>query len=368
MPMTASWYHCSVKVISRASGRSAVAAAAYRLGDKLHDERYDLTHDFTRKGGVLERFMFAPSDAPEWAYEPERLWNAAEARENRRNSYVAREVELALPAFLEPGERRKIVQQFLQELVDRYGVAVSAALHAPGAGDARNYHAHILFTTREMPPEGLGGKTRVLDDRKIGSQEIMHLRERAVEIINAALIEANSDIRVDHRSFKDRGISQEPTTHLGPSAAEMERRGETSDRGDINREAAQANKERREALDQIIADETQRESREPDHSEVPADARSDGRRRVRDDVQPFKDAIAARGTVADIQFHDGLAWWERSALRAVQLARNLGRELGERVADLWQDQTSGMKPESEISHRDRLRDTREHEPEKGWDR
>ena len=93
--------------------------------------------------------------------------------------------------------------------MERYGVAVSAALHAPSRnGDQRNYHAHMMFTTREMTPEGFGKKTRILDDRKSGPQEIAKLRELAADIINEHLAAANSDIRVDHRSFKDRGIEQ----------------------------------------------------------------------------------------------------------------------------------------------------------------
>ena len=96
----ASWYHCSVKPVSRSAGRSVVAAAAYRLGECLHDERYATVHDYTRRRGVECAFTVAPADAPEWAHNPEGLWNAAERAETRKNSTVAREVELALPSFL----------------------------------------------------------------------------------------------------------------------------------------------------------------------------------------------------------------------------------------------------------------------------
>src|ERR1017187_679 len=221
---TASWYHCSVKPVSRSAGRSVVAAAAYRLGERLHDELYQTVHDYTRRRGVEFTFTVAPVDAPAWAHEPEALWNAAERAETRKNSTLAREVELALPSLLTPEERQRITEKFAAELVERYHVAVSVAIHAPGGkGDDRNYHAHILFTTREMLPDGLGKKTRVLDDRKTGPQEVLKLRELAADIINESLADANADIRVDHRSFKERGIDREPTPHLGPSATEMER-------------------------------------------------------------------------------------------------------------------------------------------------
>jgi len=157
----ASWFHCSVKPVSRSAGRSVVAAAAYRLGERLHDQTYDVVHDYTRKRGIESSFTVTPEGSPDWAHNSERLWNAAEQAEKRKNSTLAREVELALPSFLSPGERQNIAQAYAAELVGRYGVAVSVAMHEPGRnGDNRNYHAHILFTTREMTPEGLGKKTR----------------------------------------------------------------------------------------------------------------------------------------------------------------------------------------------------------------
>src|ERR1017187_10921349 len=259
--MTADWYHCSVKPVSRSAGRSVVAAAAYRLGERLEDERYATVQDYTRRRGVEATFTVTPADAPEWAHNPEALWNAAERAETRKNSTLAREVELALPSLLSPDDRQRIAERFAAELVDRYRVAVSVAIHAPGGkGDDRNHHAHILFTTREMLPDGLGKKTRVLDDRKTGPQEVLKLRELAADIINESLAAVNSDIRVDHRSFKDRGIEREPATHLGPAASEMERRGRKTERGEINREASQINTlmDERGALDTAIENERER--------------------------------------------------------------------------------------------------------------
>ena len=143
--------------MSRSAGRSVVAAAAYRLGECLHDERYQTVHDYTRRGGIECTFTVAPVDAPAWAHDPEALWNGAERGETRKNSTLAREVELALPSFLEPGDRQSIAEQFAEALVERYRVAVSVAVHEPSRhGDDRNYHAHILFTTREMTTGGLG--------------------------------------------------------------------------------------------------------------------------------------------------------------------------------------------------------------------
>jgi MobA/MobL family protein len=328
----ASWYHCSMKPISRSAGRSVVAAAAYRLGERLNDERYATLHDYTRRRGVETTFTVAPADAPAWAHHPESLWNEAERAETRKNSTLAREVELALPAFLSPEERQHIAERFAGELVERYGVAASVAIHAPGRGDDRNYHAHILFTTREMTPDGLGKKTRVLDARDTGPQEVMKLRELAADIINESLEAAHSDIRVDHRSFAERGIEQEPTTHLGPAASEMERRGEASERGEVNRQAERSNElmAERDALDAAIA-------REQERINTPPTEREDARARVRDEVAPLKEAIQQRGTVADIQSTaDGLKWWQRAAVRIAETARDFVMSLSEKVRDLWQ--------------------------------
>ena len=244
----ANWYHCSVKPVSRGAGRSCVAAAAYRIGERLHDERTQTTHDYTRKTGVEASFTIAPAHAPEWASDPAHLWNASEAAENRVNSRTAREVELALPSEVGRHGREEIARGIAEDLVNRYGVAVMVALHEPSKhGDDRNYHAHILFTTRRMEADGLGKKTRELDDQTQGKAEVLHIREYAADLINAGLKKVGNDNFIDHRSFKDRGIEQTPTKHLSLQALAMEKRGEGSDQGDRHRETKQAN-QRKTAL------------------------------------------------------------------------------------------------------------------------
>ncbi len=361
---TADWYHCSVKPVSRSAGRSVVAAAAYRLGECLHDELYATVHDYTRRRGVEATFTVAPADAPEWAHNPESLWNAAERAETRKNSTLAREVELALPSLLSPEERQRITEQFAAALVDRYNVAVSVAIHSPGRdGDDRNYHAHILFTTREMLPDGLGKKTRVLDDRKTGPQEVVKLRELAADIINESLAAVNADIRVDHRSFKDRGIDQQPTTHLGPAASEMERRGEKTERGDINREAEHVNImiDERAQLDTEIAKEEERLSNPP---ATPEEARE----RIDAAAQPLTTAIRKQGHIPDIQ-DDGLTWWQRVALNISVKARSFALAIASKAKGLWQDRFS--RDRDDRQDRERGPDSgREREPDsdRGLDR
>lgn len=359
---TASWYHCSIEPMSRSDGRSAVAAAAYRFGMSLHDERYAVTHDYSRKRGVECAFMVAPVDAPDWAHDPERLWNEAERMEKKCNSRVAREAELALPAFLRAQERQSIVQEFSEALVERYGVAVAAALHAPSrTGDQRNYHAHIMFTTREVTAEGFGKKTRVIDDLKTGPQEITKLRELAADIINAHLADANSDIRVDHRSFKNRGLEREPTTHLGPTATEMERRGENSERGDMNREAHAVNTlmEERNGVETAIA-------REREQLSNPPTTREEERERIRTGVEPFTDAIRTHGELPE---NDGLSWWQRAALHVSMKARSLAQAIASKARELWRDRFGKDRDErQDRDERGPERDTRNPDDDRGIER
>ena len=236
-------YHLSAKTISRSHGRSATGAAAYRTGARIIDERTGIVHDYQRRRGVEATFVLLPTNAPDWASDRARLWNAAEQAETRKNSTVAREFEIALPAELDTEQRRRLAADFARELVLRHGCAADVAIHRPGrAGDSRNHHAHILLTTRRLTAAGFAEKTRELDDLKSG--EIGRWRERFAQLQNERLRDAGIYARVDHRSLETQGIDREATTHLGPVATAMERRGIPSDRGDNNRQAEANNRKR----------------------------------------------------------------------------------------------------------------------------
>jgi septal ring factor EnvC (AmiA/AmiB activator) len=149
------------------------------------------------------------------------------------------------------------------------------ALHEPSKhGDDRNYHAHILMTTRRMEADGLGQKTRELDDNTQGKAEVLHIREHAADLINAALEQTGSNERIDHRSFQDRGIDEDPTEHLGVEASAMERRDEKTRKGERNREIKQRNQtlkalaQQSEELDrQIQQEEAQSQKRQQEREE-----------------------------------------------------------------------------------------------------
>jgi len=234
-------YHLSVKPITRASGRSATAAAAYRSAERITDHTSGEVFDYTRKRGVDHREIVLPTAAAKrdinWARNREDLWNAAERAENRSNSRVAREYEIALPHEVTKTARLELVRTFAHELANRYGVAVDFSIHKPHrAGDERNHHAHVLTTTRVIEPAGLGDKSAIEwsdgNRRKAGlkpsKEEITALRERWASLTNAALEHAQRRERVDHRTLEAQGIDREPTKHLGPAVAGILERGERS--------------------------------------------------------------------------------------------------------------------------------------------
>ena len=244
-------YHLSAQIISRKAGRSSTAAAAYRSGERIVDERTGEIHDYRRKGGVSHTEIVMPSGS-DWAPTRSELWNAVEAKNKRADSQVAREFLVALPDELNESQRRELAMAFARELADKYQIAVDVAIHAPGKGDQRNHHAHILTSTNKVQGHGFGNKARELDfvahnmAGKVGqANEIDLVRERWEQLANQALEKAGQEARIDHRSLEAQGITDRmPGVHLGPTATAIERSGRESD---IGRRA-------REQADQFMAD------------------------------------------------------------------------------------------------------------------
>lgn len=218
-------FHLSVKTISRSAGRTATAAAAYRAGARITDERTGEIHDYGRKRGIESATLIVPDNAPEWARDRHLLWNAAEQAERRRNSTVAREFEIALPAELSPEGRAELAHDFARRLVKTHRCAADVCIHAPSrGGDQRNYHAHILLTTRRLGQDGLAEKTRELDDKTTGPELVKLWRETFAVLQNAWLQRAGLASRVDHRTLEAQRIERPATRHLGPAATGFERK------------------------------------------------------------------------------------------------------------------------------------------------
>lgn len=234
-------YRLSSQVIGRGTGRSAVAAAAYRSGQSLADERTGLVHDYSKRRGVAHTEIMAPDNAPDWMRDRVQLWNAVEAVERRKDAQLSRELQLSLPHELTDEQRRELVRGFAREQFVNRGMIADIAIHRPDEkGDERNHHAHIMLTMRELTKDGFGNKARAWNDKAL----LETWREQWAVVQNRELERNGQTARVDHRSFEARGIDREPQSHLGPSANQMERRGEPSRIANENREAERLNVQR----------------------------------------------------------------------------------------------------------------------------
>jgi Ti-type conjugative transfer relaxase TraA len=238
-------FHFSVQVIGRASGRSAVSAAAYRAGERLHDERLDRDHDFRARAGVEHSEILLPEGAPDRFSDRATLWNEVEATEKRKDAQLAREVEFAIPREMSKAEGIELARDFVQaEFVDRGMIADLNVHRDMDANGMEKPHAHVMLTMREVGPEGFGAKVREWNEH--GNVE--QWRERWADHVNARLAELDIDARIDHRSLEAQGIDLEPQDKIGPAAQRMGERGLESERIEDHRAIAHRNGER------IIAD------------------------------------------------------------------------------------------------------------------
>lgn len=192
-------YHMNVSMISRSAGRSSTAAAAYRAGERILDERQGLEFDYARRAGVLSAEILLPEGAPEQLRDRVTLWNAVEQGEKRKDAQLAREVTVALPNELTEAQRGELVRGFVQDRFVAKGMIADIAIHAPGKdGDQRNHHAHIMLTTRVVTADGFGGKERAWNDRGL----LVEWREAWADHANAYLREIGAG-EIDHRSLDD---------------------------------------------------------------------------------------------------------------------------------------------------------------------
>lgn len=235
-----STYHCSVKVISRGKGQSAIASAAYRAGEKLLDRSTGEVKDFTRKEAVEYSEIIAPDNAPAWAKDRQELWNRVEQAERRKDAQLSREVEVALPRELPPEAQRDLVRQFVREEFTSRGMVADINIHCPKAGDeGKQPHAHIMLTLRPLEGENFAKKK----DRSWNDKDLVEgWRKSWGERVNTAYRQHGHSHQVDHRSYERQGKEQAPQIHLGPAAHAMEKRGIATDRGDKNRAIALLNK------------------------------------------------------------------------------------------------------------------------------
>lgn len=325
-------YRLSVSVISRSSGRSAVAAAAYRAGEEIRNEREGRDHDYSRRSGVELTEIIAPGHAPEWALDRSALWNAAEISEKRKDAQTAREVLLTLPHELGAEERQALVRGFVSEQFVARGMVADIAHHAPHReGDERNHHAHVMLTTRAITRDGFGQKERAWNDKEL----LQTWREQWEQHLNRSLERAGIEQRLDHRSLKAQHeealelaagevdpamrarweakaaeTGREPEPKLGAAAA-MERRGIRTALGDVVRELREIRETVKERAGQII--------------ERGVEAAQEWRGRINDQLQAMLQGRAERREQQLAQ-----ALLERERQREEERRRELEREREQR--------------------------------------
>lgn len=265
-------YFLRSKHLSRGKGAKVTRAAAYRAGERIHDERTSEVYDHSDRRDVAYKEVILPADLANqpdmaWTQDRETLWNAAEHAGLRSNSRLAREWLVLLPPELSLDQRAQLVRTFARDLADKYRCAVDACMHLPRPGaDPRNHHAHLLMTTREVTPDGfgprtsleLGGRERHLLGLKGSSRaEYISIRERWAQVTNEALQRAGLETRVDHRSYERQGINREPTATIPEKVFYAERRlKEPSAAGDAirarHRERLEARREGRGELTRVV--------------------------------------------------------------------------------------------------------------------
>ena len=280
-------YRLEAKVFSREKrGRSVVAAAAYRNGSKIRDERYDKIHDYSRRSkGVIESVILRPEGSPEWTAKPETLWNTVELGEKRCDAQLAREYLLAVPPELNSKQQFELAAGWAQsELVNR-GMVAEVSLHHSKTG--KNPHVHILCTMRRLDGDHFSSKKATeWNDVKL----LVEQRESWAGFVNKALEKAGRPERVDHRSLADQGIDRIPEPKIGVAATAMKRRGAVAD---------------------------------PERFQLVRWVKS------LNAVRPWKRAIERDGEVH--QQGMGKTWWERSLV----MAADAGKAVRDTVMDTW---------------------------------
>jgi len=248
-------HHC--KIVKRSAGKSAVAAAAYRAGERLHNKYDGMTHDYTKRRGVVYTDILLPSHAPKSFMDREILWNSVEQVEKASNSQLAREVEFSLPNNLDRKTQIQMVRRHVQTQFVSKGMCADIAIHDKGDG---NPHAHILLTMRPLEKNGAWGmkakREYILDkkgqriplksgdfkSRKISmtnwdnKDNAQRWHSAWATVCNREFERIGSDRRVTHLSYADQGLLIEPTKHLGWEAHQVKKKGGRTELGDKNQE------------------------------------------------------------------------------------------------------------------------------------
>ena len=231
-------YHFSAKVISRASGSSAVASAAYRAAEQLHDDRLGRDHDFSNKAGVIHSEVLLPKGAPGYLSDRATLWNAVEAGEKRKDAQLAREVEFSIPREMSREQGVSLARDFVKAQFVNRGMVADLNVHWDRAEDGSpKPHAHVMLSMRQVGPDGFGAKVRGWNATEL----LQAWREAWADHVNERLSALDIDARIDHRTLEAQGIALEPQHKIGPAGMRRLARGEDAERADDHVRIAREN-------------------------------------------------------------------------------------------------------------------------------
>ena len=290
-------YHLEAKVISRGTGRSAVAASAYMCCSQILNDYDGINHDYTRKQGLVWQQVFLPDYAPKEWIDRAVLWNAVEETEKTKDSRLAREFVVALPVELDKNGWQKILTEFIRQNFVADGMCADVAIHNT---DGHNPHAHIMLTVRPLnengtwqhktekeylcirngeekgftsseyakaitdgwekqypyivnskkkylPPSQAEGYKRAskypkstkygrqnpISERWNSDEQLILWRKAWADEVNKYLEPEN---HIDSRSHSERGLDEQPTVHEGVIARRLEEKGIISERCELNRQ------------------------------------------------------------------------------------------------------------------------------------
>ena len=260
--------HTHVDIVSRSKGESVIAKAAYNARDKLKDDYYGKTHDYSKKDDLVFSKIFLPEHIPKKFSKREYLWNEVEKIEKSKNSQLARNLLFTLPRELNEEDRIKLISEFIEENFTSKGMIADCNIHNPTASDNEEQpHAHILLTLREIDEQGnwkaKSKKEYILDEngekiklksgnyksRKVNLNDwnepdkAKEWRENFSKKANEYLARNNIDKRIDHRTFGEQGREELPQVHLGTASFQMEKKGIQTERGNHNRKITAFNLE-----------------------------------------------------------------------------------------------------------------------------
>ena len=273
-------YHMQAKVVSRGSGRSAVAASAYMSCSRMYNDYDGIQHDYTRKHGLIyQEVMLPPMASSEWN-DREQLWNAVEETEKTKDSRLAREFVVALPVELDKDSNISLLQDFIKKNFVDMGMCADFAIHDT---DGHNPHAHILLTVRPLnengtwqyktekeylcikdgeekgyeridkhPKSSRYGRQNPISEQWNSDEQLCIWRANWADAVNKMLARNQINATIDHRSFADQGITEQPTIHEGYIAQNMEKNGIIADRCEINRQIRADNKMLRELKAKVV--------------------------------------------------------------------------------------------------------------------